>query len=91
MRLRGCTGWCAPLLFETPKTWFLALMHDMHLVARNPTLLHANNKGAVQPAHPHNVISALDGVPVHVIAKLLHAQRIQNRAYREHGESFFNI
>ena len=55
-------------------------MHHMHLVARNPTLLHANNKGAVQPAHPHNVISALDGV--HVIAKLLHAQRIQNRAYR---------
>ena len=49
----------------------------MHLVARNPTLLHANNKGAVQPAHPHNVISALDGVLVHVIAKLLHAQRIQ--------------
>ena len=34
----------------------------MHLVARNPTLLHANNKGTVQP-----VIGALDGV--HVIAK----------------------
>ena len=34
----------------------------MHLVARNPTLLHANNKGAVQPAHPHNVISAPDDV-----------------------------
>ena len=34
----------------------------MHLVARNPTLLHANNKGAVQPAHPHNVFSSLDGV-----------------------------
>ena len=34
----------------------------MHLVVRNPTLLHANNKRAVQPAHPHNVISALDGL-----------------------------
>ena len=34
----------------------------MHLVARNPTLLHANNKGAVQPAYPHKVFSALDGV-----------------------------
>ena len=34
----------------------------MHLVVRNPTLLHANNKGAVQPAHPHNVFSSLDGV-----------------------------
>ena len=62
IRLRGCTGWCAPLLFETPKTGFLALRQYMHLVARNPTLLHANNKGAVKPAHPHNVISALDGV-----------------------------
>ena len=61
----------------------------MHLIARNPTLLHANNKGAVQPAHPHNVISALDGV--HVIAILLHAQRIQTRAYREHAESVYNI
>ena len=44
IRLRGCTGWCAPLLFETPKTWFLALKHHMHLVAKNPTLFHANNK-----------------------------------------------
>ena len=34
----------------------------MHLVERNLTLLHANNKGAVQPAHPHNVFSSLDGV-----------------------------
>ena len=34
----------------------------MHLVARNPALLHANNKGAVQPAHSHNVFSSLDGV-----------------------------
>ena len=34
----------------------------MHLVARNPTLLHANNKGAVQPVHPHNVFSTLDSV-----------------------------
>ena len=34
----------------------------MHLVARNPTLLHANNKGAFQPAHPHNVFSSLDGL-----------------------------
>ena len=62
IRLRGCTNWCAPLLFETPKTGFLALMHYMHIVARNPTLLHANIKGAVQPAYPHNVFSALDGV-----------------------------
>ena len=59
----------------------------MHLVERNLTLLHANNKGAVQPVHQHNVISALDGV----IAKLLHAQRKQNLAYREHCESFYNI
>ena len=48
-------------------------MHDMHLVARNPALLHANNKSAVQPAHAHNVISALDGV--HVIAKLLYMHK----------------
>ena len=41
----------------------------MHLVARNSTLLHANNKGATQPAQTHNVISALDGV----IAYLLHS------------------
>ena len=64
-------------------------MHHMHLVARNLTLLHANNKGTVQPVHPHNVICALGGV--HVIAKLLNAQRIQNQAYCEHDESFYNI
>ena len=33
----------------------------MHIVARNPTLLHANNEDAVQPARPHNVFNSLDG------------------------------
>ena len=77
---------CA-FVVRNPEDMVSRIDAHMHLVARNPTLLHSNNKGAVQPAHPHNVINALDGV----IAKLLHAQRIQNRAYREHVASFYNI
>ena len=77
IRLRGCTGWCAPLLFKTPKTGFLALRHHMHIVARNPTLLHSNNKESAQCfQRPRRCNSYKENKIGHNC---------------EHGESFYNI
>ena len=46
----------------------------MYLVARNSTLLHANNQGADQPAHPRSQLA---------LESMLHAKNENKKFYRQ--------
>ena len=46
----------------------------MYLVARNSTLLHANNKGADQPAHPRSQLA---------LESMLHVKNENKKFYRQ--------
>ena len=46
----------------------------MYIVARNSTLLHANNKGADQPAHPCSQLA---------LESMLHAKNENKKFYRQ--------
>ena len=60
IRLCGCAGWSAPVLFANPRRHVFSRRapYDINLKVRKSDLLHSNNKGADQPAHLRSLISA---------------------------------